>query len=177
MSESWRFRALILQAFLFGLNDAASIKFHSNGDEAFISLDAGSNPIRLQSSVDFSAPNIQKMAGDITALASSIPTQVSALSNDAGYITSSSLPSKLSQLTNDQGYITSSSVPSKLSQLTNDPGFITSNCGEVSFRKWGCREYYDKPISACNYEVCTARCGCSGANSGGTQMLFATPGY
>ena len=37
-----------------------------------------------------------------------VPTTVSAFTNDAGYITSSSLPTKVSDLTNDSGFITSS---------------------------------------------------------------------
>ena len=42
------------------------------------------------------------------------------------------VPTKVSQLTNDSGFITSSSVPTKVSQLTNDSGFITSS-GSCSY--------------------------------------------
>ena len=56
----------------------------------------------------------------------SIPSKVSDLTNDTGFITSSSLPTKVSDLTNDTGFITSSSLPTKVSDLTNDTGFITS---------------------------------------------------
>ena len=54
-----------------------------------------------------------------------IPTKVSELTNDSGFITISSVPTKVSELTNDSGYITISSVPTKVSELTNDSGFIT----------------------------------------------------
>jgi hypothetical protein len=35
------------------------------------------------------------------------------------------IPTKVSDLTNDSGYITSSSLPTKVSDLDNDSGFIT----------------------------------------------------
>lgn len=62
-----------------------------------------------------------------------VPTKLSAFTNDTGFITSSdipSIPTKLSDLTNDSGFITSSdipTIPTKLSDLTNDSGFITSS--------------------------------------------------
>lgn len=64
--------------------------------------------------------------GSDLALKSDIPTKVSELSNDNGYITSEGVPTYLSELTNDSGYITSSGVPTKTSQLANDSGYITS---------------------------------------------------
>lgn len=57
----------------------------------------------------------------------SIPSKVSDLTNDTGFITSASLPTKVSDLTNDTGFITSSSLPTKVSDLQNDSGFITSS--------------------------------------------------
>lgn len=39
----------------------------------------------------------------------------------------SALPSNVSDLTNDTGFITSSSLPSNVSDLTNDSGFLTSS--------------------------------------------------
>ena len=50
----------------------------------------------------------------------SIPSKVSDLTNDTGFITSSSVPTKVSDLSNDTGFITSSSLPTKTSDLTND---------------------------------------------------------
>jgi len=43
-----------------------------------------------------------------------LPTNVSDLVNDAGYVTSSDLPTKTSDLTNDSGFITSSDIPKKI---------------------------------------------------------------
>lgn len=60
-----------------------------------------------------------------------VPTKVSQLSNDRGYVTNTELPTVprlTSQLTNDSGFITASelpTMPTKLSQLANDSGFIT----------------------------------------------------
>lgn len=77
-------------------------------------------------------PNIPSKVSDLTndsgfITSSSLPTKVSDLNNDSGFITSSSLPTKVSDLTNDSGFITSSSLPTKVSDLTNDSGFITSS--------------------------------------------------
>jgi hypothetical protein len=87
----------------------------------------------------------------------SIPTKVSELTNDVGYITSYTetdptvpswakastkpsynldevsdgstrkLPTKVSDLSNDSGFITSSDLPTDLSDLNNDVGYITSS--------------------------------------------------
>lgn len=48
-----------------------------------------------------------------------VPTKVSDLTNDSGYITDSSLPTKTSQLTNDSGFITD--VDSSLSATSTNP--------------------------------------------------------
>lgn len=57
---------------------------------------------------------------------SDIPTAVSDLTNDTGFITSSALPTDLSDLNNDEGFITSEDVPTKVSELTNDSGYATT---------------------------------------------------
>jgi len=44
------------------------------------------------------------------ALTSDIPTNISALNNDSGFITSSELPTNVSELNNDSGYITSAAL-------------------------------------------------------------------
>lgn len=56
----------------------------------------------------------------------SIPYKTSDLINDSGYITSDYLPTQVSDLTNDLGFVTASSLPTKLSDLNNDVGYITS---------------------------------------------------
>ena len=62
----------------------------------------------------------------ISEVVGMIPTKVSQLFNDSGFITSADVPSKTSELQNDSGFITSADVPTKTSELQNDSGFITS---------------------------------------------------
>ena len=63
-----------------------------------------------------------------------VPTNVGAFTNDAGYITMDSvptIPSNVSELTNDAGYITAQdipeipTVPTNVGAFTNDAGYIT----------------------------------------------------
>ena len=60
-----------------------------------------------------------------------MPTNVSAFNNDAGYITMESVPSiptNVSAFTNDAGYITNAdvpTVPTNVSAFTNDAGYLT----------------------------------------------------
>lgn len=69
-----------------------------------------------------------------------LPTKVSQLENDAGYIKANEaltadaligyakktdLPTKTSQLTNDSGYVTSASIPTKVSELQNDALYLS----------------------------------------------------
>ena len=100
-----------------------------------------------------------------------IPSKVSQLSNDVGYITSyaetdPTVPSHVKNITTtdisnwnaktsfDGKYSSLSGVPTKLSQFTNDPGFITSTVSNLS-------NYYNKTtidsmlnsISTLNIEV------------------------
>lgn len=71
-----------------------------------------------------------------------VPSKVSELTNDSGYVKTSELPTvptKTSQLNNDSGYITNSAlsgyakttdiptVPTKVSELTNDSGYVGSS--------------------------------------------------
>ena len=56
-----------------------------------------------------------------------IPTKISDLTNDSGFITTGDIPSKVSDLDNDLGFITTGDIPSKTSDLTNDSGFITAS--------------------------------------------------
>ena len=62
-----------------------------------------------------------------------VPTNVSAFSNDAGYITANDVPlvpTNVSAFTNDAGYITMDSVPTvptNISAFTNDVGYVTES--------------------------------------------------
>jgi hypothetical protein len=66
-----------------------------------------SDSIRKSSSYTLSIPD---KTGTI-AVVSDIPTNVSELTNDSGFITSADVPTNVSDLTNDAGYITSSDLP------------------------------------------------------------------
>lgn len=68
---------------------------------------------------------LENDVGYITA--SAIPSQISSFENDAGYITASAIPSDVSYFNNDVGYVTASAIPSKVSELDNDSGFITAS--------------------------------------------------
>ena len=96
-------------------------------------------------------------AVNVAQLNSAIPTNVSELTNDAGYITSADIPTKTSDLTNDSGFITNSvsnltnyytksqtytqgevnsllsaiTIPTKTSDLTNDGADGTSTYVEA----------------------------------------------
>lgn len=48
-----------------------------------------------------------------------IPTKVSELTNDSGYLTSANLPTKLSDLLNDQGFVTLDDVQEEIEKLVN----------------------------------------------------------
>ena len=60
-----------------------------------------------------------------------IPTNVSAFTNDAGYITNNDIPAiptvptNVSAFTNDAGYITSEAIPTQVSAFANDAHYIT----------------------------------------------------
>ena len=56
-----------------------------------------------------------------------IPTALSSLTNDAGFVTSAAIPTKTSDLLNDSGFVPITVVPVNLSDLNNDTGFITAN--------------------------------------------------
>lgn len=61
-----------------------------------------------------------------------IPTKVSELDNDVGYITNADIPTKTSDLENDSGFITSADLPTKVSELDNDSGFITNTVDDLT---------------------------------------------
>lgn len=56
-----------------------------------------------------------------------LPSKVSELTNDSGFITTVAVPKNVSELTNDSGFITNAALPTKVSQLENDTKFITAS--------------------------------------------------
>lgn len=59
-----------------------------------------------------------------------VPTNVSAFTNDAGYITGEAIPTvptKVSELQNDSNFITNSDIPTNVSAFTNDAGYLTEH--------------------------------------------------
>lgn len=80
------------------------------------------NPIDAGTLQGYSASDFQ-----LKSQMPAVPTKVSQLSNDRGYVTNTELPTVprfTSQLINDSGFI--DNAPTKLSELSNDSGFITS---------------------------------------------------
>lgn len=70
------------------------------------------------------------------AFTDQIPSSVSQLTNDAGYITASAIPpipSNTSDLVNDSGFITSSAIPSNVGAFTNDVGYVTAATVAASY--------------------------------------------
>lgn len=62
--------------------------------------------------------------------AEDIPTKVSQLENDVGYITASAVPSKVSELENDAEYLTANA--STITNLENDLSAVSRRIGEVA---------------------------------------------
>ena len=81
-----------------------------------------------------------------------VPTNVSAFNNDAGYITMDSvpaIPTNVSSFTNDAGYITSAdipaipTVPTNVGAFTNDAGYLTGYTEtDPQFNAWD-KDYND----------------------------------
>ena len=92
-------------------NEDGSIKVVSSSNSELVRLDK--DGITLAPSAKISWTNIS--GTEDVAYVEEIPTKVSDLQNDVGYITDAEVPgapTKLSQLQNDMGYITNASIPS-----------------------------------------------------------------
>ena len=82
--------------------------------------------------VTYTAPvtSVNGQTGAVNLNIPTVPTNVSAFTNDAGYITSAQAPV---QSVNGQTGAVSISIPSKTSDLTNDSGYITGiNSSDVT---------------------------------------------
>lgn len=93
--------------------------------------------LRLKNRIGFIEEAFEKLDDDPT---DAIPTKLSELQNDVGFITADdipdipegTIPTKTSDLTNDSGFVTSEDIPTKTSQLQNNSGFINSS-GHIAF--------------------------------------------
>ena len=68
---------------------------------------------------------LENDTGFITAAA--VPTNVSELNNDAGYITQAAVPTQLSSFQNDMEFITQAAIPTNLSAFTDDVGYVVAS--------------------------------------------------
>ena len=98
-----------------GNGDMTKAIYDTNNDGTVDSADVATNATKLGNQL----PAYYAKATDIPT----VPTNVSAFTNDAGYITSA--PTKTSDLTNDSGFITSAALPTDVSDLNNDAGYVT----------------------------------------------------
>lgn len=73
--------------------------------------------------------DIEPLLDDLYAKPTDIPTKVSDLENDAGYITSNDIPTKVSDLENDAGYLTE--VPVQHEIVSEDGEKRITGAGEV----------------------------------------------
>ena len=60
------------------------------------------------------------------SLTADIPSKVSDLTNDTGFITSANIPTSNSAFTNDEGFITAADIPTGVTAFANDAGYLTS---------------------------------------------------
>lgn len=94
---------------------------------------------------------ITGLTATLDELLDDIPTKVSQLQNDSGYITSGDIPTKTSDLQNDSGFITEDDIPpipTKTSELQNDSGFLTS--AVTSFNGQTGAVTYNAPVTSVN---------------------------
>lgn len=66
-----------------------------------------------------------------------VPTKLSELDNDVGYITTGDIPTKTSELSNDGAdgvnpFITANDIPSDISSFNNDVGYITNTVNDLT---------------------------------------------
>lgn len=74
-----------------------------------------------------SVPNMNQVNAKITSVESKIPTKVSQIQNDTGFITSNdipAIPTKTSQLTNDSNFATEQFVTDKIADIEGGEGVV-----------------------------------------------------
>lgn len=77
---------------------------------------------------------VETFDGDYGSLINTptIPSAVSDLSNDTGFITSSSVPTAVSQLTNDSGYLTTAPAPTTAQVASATAGISAGAVGSYA---------------------------------------------
>ena len=98
----------------------------SNGGYAVLPAGFDGNYNSLSNKPDLFSGNYNDLTNKPTI--PTVPTNVSAFTNDANYITDAAIPANVSAFTNDANYITSADVPAiptNVSVFTNDAGYIT----------------------------------------------------
>ena len=83
---------------------------------------------QLQAQITENANNITTLQGLVSANTQAIETINQVLPT---YAKKTEIPTKVSELQNDSGFITSADVPTKTSDLTNDSGFITKSVDDL----------------------------------------------
>lgn len=107
-----------------GNGDMTKAIYDTNNDGTVDSADVATNATKLGNQL----PAYYAKATDIPT----VPTNVSAFTNDAGYITSA--PTKTSDLTNDSGFITGTEAQTALSELMSeiDDDYVAKAGGTMS---------------------------------------------
>ena len=123
----------------------APLSTNISGNAKMAGSDGSGLPVAISLSQVYNFVNSGLKGEAYFAAKADVPSKMSSLTNDAGYITSSSLtpylkktelPTNVSAFTNDAGYLINSdlapyalasSLPTKVSQLENDSDFATSS--------------------------------------------------
>lgn len=121
----------------------APLSTNISGNTKMAGSDGSGLPVAISLSQVYNFVNSGLKGEAYFAAKTDVPSKVSSLNNDAGYITSSSLtpylkktelPTNVSAFTNDSGYLVNndlapyalaSNLPTKVSQLENDSDFAT----------------------------------------------------
>lgn len=102
----------------------AILEVKANKDTLISEINASADRMKIQAD----RINITGVitAGSI-AQTNDLPTKVSDLTNDSGFVTSSAVPTKVSQLNNDLSFATTGQIPTAVSELSNDLNYASES--------------------------------------------------